>query len=335
MTKTKARKERIYAYSVDYRKEREESGRVNRGFWVHNLPRLMPLCRLLGHKPVVDGVDYSYHANDGERHNKPRWVCCDRCGIRVAGKFDASDLSIGARWTGPLPGPWTSAIGEVGGQLVLLGGSSTVGVEVKIGHAGSEHTLAAHVHLGKLGALYLHTEGFGTGLQRWLNPTGYESRVTGFDIMYGRFYGQIWAKRNSSSHDDPRWQRWSFPVDPRDILFGPRRYRHENVGDPVQATVWMPHGDDHQVTLQLQREAFGRDRLKRRRLSWMAKWRTRPGIPTKPHGGRVLGSGVRVPDGAVRSGTWPAEACAAIATDMTADRTRYRFKSVPDAILTD
>ena len=310
---------KIRWHSVDYRADPGERGWVNRGFWIHNTPRLMPLCRLFGHKPVIDGVDYR-----NPKAERPRWVVCDGCGIR-AGNL-VTDLPIGARHTGPLPQPWGEPTGTIGGQLVIGPASMTVSAEVKIGNSGSEHLLAGHVHLGNLGALYLHTERHGRWLQRRLNPTGYKSRVTGFAIHDGNFYGRIWADRDGWSRKDPRWQQWSFTIDPRTILLGHARYGYTDVGDPVEAVVRMPHGDDHPVTLQLQRQSHGRDRSKRRRLSWLVHWESERGIPTKSHSsGGSTSSGEKVDDQAVENGTWPAQACASIASRMTAQRVRYGY----------
>jgi hypothetical protein len=64
--------------------------------------------------------------------------------------------------------------------------------------------------------------------------------------------------------------RDSLRIDPRDLLFGPRRYQHVNIGQPITAVVRMPAGDDHQVQLQLQRTELGRPRLARHRVGWVA-----------------------------------------------------------------
>lgn len=166
----------MYGHTVDYRKDRAESGWINRGFWLHHTPRLMPLCRLFGHRVVVDGVDIkTYGRNRVQKVDRSRWACCDRCGIRLQQPID-SDLEIGQPYTDPIPAPAmaddiSGATGVVGGQLVVWGAHDGFSAEVKVGNAGSEHTLAAHLHLSKLGALYLHTERHGTWLQRRLVPT--------------------------------------------------------------------------------------------------------------------------------------------------------------------
>ncbi|MFD4596699.1 hypothetical protein ACFWPQ_01575 [Streptomyces sp. NPDC058464] len=341
----------MHRFSVNYReRDGERPGTLlNRGYFISGLPRLIPLCRLFGHRAVVDGYN-SRHSSD-----RARWVCCDRCGVRPdpQGQLDPDCWDLGDRYDGPLdgvrppypskdeieqraeqglplydrepvPGPWPAkSTGEVGWQLII--GKSFPGwdAELKIGNAGSEHTLAAHLRLYPFGAIYLHTERFGTWLQRRFNPTGYQSRVISLGIQHGGIDWKLWAKRDEWSKADPWWMRGTIKLDPRDRLFGRSRYEYEDVGNPVTVTVRMPHGDDHEVRLKLQRRTDGRNR--RRFDAWTVDWSTRPGIPTKLHGGEVLGSGVDVSARSVEGRTWPAEAAAAIASQMTADRTKYGY----------
>ncbi len=319
----------MYFHTVDYRNDRSESGWINRGFWLERTPRLTPLCRLFGHRPVVDGVTFS--ASRVHRERRSRWACCDRCGIRLQQSVDP-DLELGQPYTDPIPASGLAddvrgSRGSVGGQIVLWGGGhSGVSVEVKVGNPGSEQTLAGHVRLSRLGALFLHTERHGTWLQRRLNPVGYESRIIGVSVHDGRAHWKLWAKRDSWSSDDPKWQTGSFHIDPRTILFGPLRYSYEDVGDPVEAVVRMPHGDDHPVTLQLQRCSHGRDRLRRKSMSWSVQWDAPAGIPTKTTDrGRMHGSAVTVTDQAAE-GDWVSAACSAIAGEMTRFRVSYEYR---------
>lgn len=342
----------MHRFSVNYReRDGERPGTLlNRGYFVSGLPRLIPICRLLGHRPVVDGTQ-----GFGTRKSS-RWVCCDRCGIRPdpQGQLDPDRWDIGDRYTGPLdgvrppypskdeirrraehglplydpeptPGPWpTKPTGGLGAQLIV--GKSFPGwsAELKVGNCGSEHTLDAHLRLYPLGAIYVNTERFGTGLQRRLNPVGYTSRVTEVAVQHGGIGWKLWAKRDEWSKSDPWWMRGRINLDPRDRLFGRSRYEYEDIGDAVTATVRMPHGDDHEVRLRLQKCTDGRNR--RRFHSWTVDWSTRPGIPTKLHGGEVLGSAVEVSARSVTGGAWPAEAVAEIAAQMTKDRTRNGFR---------
>jgi hypothetical protein len=337
-------------YTVDYRKDREELPRslVNKGFWIHDLPRLMPLCRLLGHKPVVDGVNMGTH---GEH---VRWVCCDRCGVRPdnQGRLDPSKYKIGQRYTGPygppppakcarterthrqkgefyLPGPWPATpAGTVGGQLVLGKSIQGFSVDVTVGCAGGEHALSGHIRLNPLGALYLHADHHGTWLQRRLVATGYDDREIGLSIDHTYLSWKLWARQGHWSSDDPKWMQGSININPLDRILGEARYSYEDVGERVDAIVRMPHGDDHTVQLQLRRQTHGRNRG-RKRLGWTVSWESEPGIPVRWDdgwkGGNIYASGVDVTDGSVQAGSWPFEAAAKIASAMMRDRVHYRY----------
>lgn len=346
----------MYAFSTNYQTgpdRRRTRGRLlHRGYHVTGLPRPLLLCRVIGHRPVVDGT-----SGYGDRPGS-RWVVCDRCGARPdpQGSLDP-ELVVGSRYTGPwlaaapppltrqqieasagqpreehrqLPGPWPRRpTGVLGAEVVLGRSYDRFGFswEFKVGNAGSEHTLAAHIRLDPLFALHLHTETFGTWLQRRLNPVGYQSRVTGLSLHDdGRLRWQLWSKRDEYSRTDPWWQHGTITLDPRDRLLGPRRYAYEDVGEPQTATVRMPHGDDHEVTLTLQRRTHGRKR-RRKFEAWTVDWTCRGGIPTKSSGrGTIHGSGVDVSADAVKEGTWSAEACARIALAITADRTQRGYQ---------
>lgn len=344
-------------HSVDYRHDQDYPPQpgtlLNRGFWIYEVPRLIPLCRLLGHKPVVDGVDF------GTRGKKSRWVCCDRCGIRPGpqGRLDPDTHHLGQRYHGPYsdglpenpqeraravkelkdvhypPGPWPDApAGEIGGQLVLGRSFGGVGVDVKVGNGGSEQVLAASIRAHHLFSLYLHTKSHGRWLQRRLNPTGYQSRVIELALRHRRLQWRLWCKRDESDCSTPRWRDGSIRVDPRDIALGPVLNRYTDVGDPVDVVVRMPHGDDHAVTVQLQKVHTGRKRWFKQQ-TWCADWTCREGIPTKPGDrGHIIGSGVELSHSAARSKNWAAQAAAAIAAQMTEDRARYDYHPKPVAL---
>ncbi|WP_435610059.1 hypothetical protein [Streptomyces sp. C10-9-1] len=352
----------MHRFTVNYRDRdgRRRGTLLNRGYFLTGLPRPLLLCRLLGHTPVVDGTT-GFRADDPGS----RWVCCDRCGTRPnpQGHLDPSRWDIGDRYTGPWndsppppptradietaarigrlprprehPGPWPPCReGALGAQLILGTSFSGWSLGLKLGNQGSEHTLAAHIRLHPLGALYLHTERFGTWLQRRFNPTGYHSRVIELDLSLGELRWKLWARRDERSTSDPWWMHGRIPLDPRDRLLGRRRYDYEDIGTPVTATVRMPHGDDHDVTLKLQRCTDGRN--KRRFHSWTADWTCNGGIPTKPHSrGGVWGSAVEVPAQAVTDGTWPTEATARIALQLTGDRTRHGYQPATDPAARD
>ncbi|WP_328545423.1 hypothetical protein [Streptomyces europaeiscabiei] len=325
-------------YTVDYSKDRGERGLINRGFWVHDIPRLIALCRLFGHKPVVDGTQ-------GVGTMGPsRWVACDRCGTRTdpQGKLDPAVYDIGDPYTGPddgkknphfllqNPGPWkTRLTGTVGGQLVIGGRvSSNVGIGIKVGNPGSENVLGAHLCLGPLGALYLHTEDHGRWWQRRLNPIGYDSRVIEAAIHHGRLYWNLWARRDESRASDPWWMRGSLPVSPVRFLLGKRTNEQEKHGEPVDGRVCMPDGTVHDVTLRLEKWTIGRQRG-RKTERWVADWSSKAGIPIRNHdwkGDEVFGSSVDVTATAVENGQWVQLACARIAADCAAYRVHHNYQ---------
>ncbi|MFG1872141.1 hypothetical protein [Micromonospora arborensis] len=308
---------------------------------------------MIGHSPVVDGVTGFRDGDPGSR-----WVVCDRCGVRPdpQGSLDPADWNIGdeypfswpsddlptdegARFTALKnlkgvhysPGQWPiTPTGTLGGQIVLATRDTTTGITLKVGNQGSEHTLAASVHLPWIGAIYLHTERFGAGLVRRLNPVGYHSRVIELRAHDGHLFWKLWGKRDHS-RNDPRWMGGSVQIDPRSILLGPKRYSNTDNGAKVTATVHLPHGDQHPVQLQLQRQTFGRKRG-RKNLSWSVDWQALRGIPTGPGGhGRICGSGVAIPDDAVAAGNWPAVATARIAERLGAERSRNNWQPAAKA----
>jgi hypothetical protein len=343
-----------YFFTVNYReRDGKERGQVvNVGFFLHGLPRLMLLCRLFGHRPVVDGTKGHRSGDLGSR-----WVCCDGCGVRPdsQGSLDPEVWRIGQRYDGPyadsppdyaalralklgdkmpeqpkysLPGPWSKATGELGGQLLIGKTFGLFSIAFEIGSAGSEHTLSGHVKINGLGALYLHANGFGEWLQRRLNGTGYDDRKIGISAHDGSVYWSLWEREGHWSHDQPKWWSGSFPYDLRDVLLGQLSYSYENVGEPVPAVVRMPYGDEdmHDVVLQLQRQTLARKRGKPKKVSWTVKWTSEKGIPFRVDswkGNEALGSSVAVSDREAEAGAWPHIAVVRIAESMMKQRIRY------------
>jgi len=340
-----------YWHTVDYDKEDGHKAGVlaNRGFWLHDLPRLMPLCRLLGHRAVVDG-----YGPDSSSTRAARWVACDRCGVRPdpQGDLNPAQYGVGQRYSGPwsdtpplakaentgpyvhpaVPGPWPAApTSVVGGQLIIGKSLSGASVEFKVGGPGSEDVLSGHLRISPLFALYLHTQNHGTWLQRRLNPVGYDSRVISLDIGLGYLSWKVWAKRNESSRRTPRWRDGSTVINPLDRFLGPIRHEYEKVGAPVTGMVRMPEGDNHEATLQLEKVRTGRRRV-RKVESWSVDWQCKPGIPFRNDswkGNEILGSSVVVTSAAMDRGMWPEEACAQIAASVSRDRSRYGWRA-PD-----
>lgn len=331
--------------------------RFHRAFHLRDIPRLTPVCRLIGHRAVVDGTP-----SRRPGHLGIRWVCCDRCGLRPApqGSLDPSTWSIGERYTGDWgeflpdrqparrevlkalkgshhpPGPWpTSPTGTLCGELVLgaaRGLSNGVGIEVSVGSAGDDHTIAGHLQLGRLGAIYLHAEDHGQGLRRRLNPTGYDARLIEFAFGHNGFQWKLWATCGAWSRDTPRWQDGSICLDPRELLWGTQRYWFDNVGEPETITVRLPDGDDYKVMAQLQRRILGRPRGKRRHDAWTVDWECLSGIPYRDDdswkGDSIYGSAVEVSELSVDDDTWRREAAVEIAAQVTRNRTRYHYHHV-------
>jgi hypothetical protein len=325
------------------RDERRPDRLVHRGFWLDDVPRLMLWCRIRGHRPVVDG--YGPHKPGGDAS---RWVTCDRCGVRPdpQGNLSPKHFDVGQPYTHDLyqqefvqamrelgaktwgPGPWPDKpTGVLGGELVIGKTFGAFAVEVKVGNGGSEQTLAAHLRIWPFGALYLHTERFGTWLQRRLNPTGYESRVISLSADGWRIRTQLWARRDSWSRDDPWWMHGSVSLDLVEKVFGPKRYSYEDADVPTLGWVKMPEGDSYQVQLKLKRVRLGRPRLKRAIWSWSVEWSAdSPGIATRPGKGGYIAAAVRVPEEAVEARCWDAFACALIAKELSEERTRYGYR---------
>ncbi len=346
----------MLTYTVDYSRDRpSQKNLLNLGFWVHDVPRLIPLCRLFGHKPVVDGTQ-------GIGTSKPsRWVACDRCGIRTQpqGQLDPEQWNIGDAYLGPFatrpfpaqaakqlaargipvpqdkPGQWPArSTTTVGGQLVIGGRvSSSLGIGFKVGNPGSEQVLAAHLCLGPLGALYLHTEAHGRWLQRRLNNTGYNSRVIEADLYHGRLSWRLWAKRDEWNATDPKWMHGSLNVDPRHYLYGPRKNRKLSETDRIPVTVYMPEGDTHQATVHLEQWESRRTRG-RASTYWMAQWDCEAGIPVRNHdwkGDETYSCSWMIEGVTPDMPRWPYLLAAKAAEQCTRDRARYGYRAPENA----
>ncbi|WP_354643849.1 hypothetical protein [Kitasatospora camelliae] len=336
---------------VDHEKiDGHEAGTlVNRSFYLNDMPRLILLCRIFGHRPVVDGYD----TTTAMARSAARWVACGRCGVRPSpqGDLDPDQWRLGQRYPGPFsdaapptktdaapapparpqtPGPWpTQPTVTFSGQLVI-GRSTyrTLGATLKVGNDGSENALACSLRLGRLGALYLSSGDYGRRIQRRLNAGTYESRVIEVAAHDGSLWWKLWAPRDSWTKGTPRWMDGNTVLNPIDRWLGPVRYSYEDVGPKRPGRVVMPEGDVHEVTLQLQRQRKGR-RRGRSVESWTVDWTSSPGIPTRNHswkGDEVLGSGTDVSDAAVDAGRWAEEACARIAAAMSRDRSHHRWR---------
>jgi hypothetical protein len=320
----------MHRFTIDRAKDRPDPRvLLHRSYHVHGLPRLMALCRLLGHKPVVDGYD-SKHSSD-----KARWVCCDRCGVRPEpqGPLGADRWNLGAPYTGTLPGPWPDKPeGDLGAELII-GRSHSIGADIKVGNPGSEHVLEGHIGLGPLGALYVNTERFGQWVQRRLNPVGYESREIGVSIYGGDLSWKLWAKRDEWSKTDPKWMRGSISIDLRDHLLGPRKNRKVSETEKVPAVVRMPEGDTHDVLVHLEKWETCRTRG-RARTYWRAEWDCKAGIPVRNHdwkGDEYFSSSWVIEGVTPDNPRWPHIIAAAAAEQCSRDRARYGYRAPEEA----
>lgn len=344
----------MHFFTIDRAKDRPDPRvLLHRSYHLSSLPRLMPLCRLLGHKPVVDGYDSKYGR---EEERRARWVACDRCGVRPdpQGWLNPDQWSLGQPYTGPFtgqhmpkeaarqlakrgivpkpptqPGPWpTHPEGALSAELVI-GRSHSVGAEIKVGNPGSENVLAGHITLGPIGALYVTSERFGQRVQRRFNPTGYQSRVTGVSIYGGRLSWQAWARRDEHRASDPKWMSGSTSIDPRDYLYGPLKNRKVWQTDDVPATVRMPEGDTHDVTVRLEKWESRRTRG-RARTYWLAQWDCAQGIPVRNHdwkGDDTYSCSWGIKGVTPDMPRWPLILAAKAAEQCSRDRARYSYRA--------
>lgn len=335
--------------SVNYRKDRPgapEQALVSTGFWFRDLPRLTWRCWLWGHKPVVDGV-----GNPDVPHSGyvARWVACDRCGLRpepqgnlphderVGEPYEGFQLTTPDVKLGEMgphaPGPFPKNRGEIGGQVVVLGGLKGASINFTVGCPGSEYDMSGHITLGRFFSLYLHTQGFGRWLQRRFNNVGYHCRVTGIRVHDKTFWWDIWRRDGMWSRSDPGWMSGHRNLDPRVWYWGEQRYWFEKIGKPLASVLSMPE-EDYPVNLQLQQVERGRERGRRKHDHWAVDVRVvGVGVPTEPHGhGQITGFGVKVSEDAVNQDMWETEALAQAQLRMTQDRVRRRYSPAREAV---
>lgn len=322
----------MHFFSIDRSKDRpDQRVLLHRSYYASGVPRLMALCRLRGHKPVVDGYDSKYGP---EHQRRARWVCCDRCGVRPQpqGPLGADRWSIGDRYTGALPGPWPDRPEGTLAAELIVGRSHSLGLGVTVGSADTENVLSAHLGLGPLGALYLSTERFGTWVQRRLNPTGYESKRVQLAFHHGQVWWELWARENERRATDPKWMHGNAPVDLRHYLLGPRQNHKVSETERVPAVVRMPEGDTHDVLVHLQQWETRRTRG-RAHTYWLAQWDSKSGIPVRNHSwkGDETYSCSWVIEGVTPDNPrWPYILAAKAAEQCSRDRARYGYRA-PDA----
>jgi hypothetical protein len=304
---------------------------ADRSFWLH-VRRPLVTCALRGHKPVVDGT-----AGIG-RLPGLRWVCCDRCGTRPQpqGRLDAELYEIGEPWpgeprggAGQAPGAvWPRHDGVIGGELII-GRCLNIGAAVKVGSAASDHMLAGHLTMGRIGGLYLHAERFGTWLQRRLNRGGCESRVTQVYLFERRLWWQVWQPSDSWTMGTPRWRNGNVMVNPADLLWGEKRYTYRDASEWTETMVAVSPGESYPVRMKLQREHHGR-RGRRQAVRWVVACESPgAGIPHRDKPGRegLNGWAVPVPDEDVDAGLWREAAVAATMVKIAGLRAQYGYQT--------
>lgn len=344
----------MHRFTVDYSKDRPDPRvLMNCGYFLHGLPRLIILCRLLGHCPTVDGYNSQYGP---EEKRRARWVICGRCGIRPEpqGVLGPDDWDLGQPYTGPFnptqpmsptvrkqlirrghdatirqPGTWPTKPTSAVGAQVIIGRSNFISAQVKVGSRSSEQCLAASLSLGPIGAIYLHTEDHGRFIQRCLNGgqrLSTESRVTGIDLHHGRLTWKLWAPRDTDFNDQPWWMGRSFAIDPRHYLLGKVTNQTVSTTEKTPTTVTMPEGDTYEVTVRLEQWSIGRQRG-RRRDHWTAVWDCSPGtsIPTG-HGKDQSGGAFPIQHVTTDTPNWPAVVAQAVADRIARDRARHDYQ---------
>ncbi|PRY56463.1 hypothetical protein [Glycomyces artemisiae] len=329
--------------NIDYKERRRRDGRpeglLNRGITVFDVPRPVLRCRLRGHKPVIDGT-----GTVGQPGHLSRWVVCDRCDTRPEpqGRLHATGWDIGEPYPKPgdireaapgetNPGPWPEPVFEFHTQVLIGGAGRGFSAEFKVGNRGSENALGGHLSLWRLFGIYWSTGEFGRGIQRRLNPTGYESKVIEVSAYYSRIYWKLWADRDDNRLTS-RWRAGSVRWRPLDLLLGEKHYPSEDIGDPVASVLVMPEGDRHRIALQLVRvDVKRRKRTRAKFHAWRVEWKTETGIPTMPGGrGTVLTASIRIDHANPASSAWALDALDAIRTDLAEARAARGYTSTPE-----
>jgi len=340
----------VYLHSVNRAKDRPDRRvLLHRSFYLNETPRLSLRCRLRGHRPVVDGHDSLYGNRD-----RPRWVVCDRCGVRPEpqGHLDPDLWDVGQPYTGPfnpgqpmspavrkqlvargfdegirLPGAWpTAPTGGLATELVI-GRSHATGINLTVGCAGAESPLSGHIGLGPLGALYLHTERHGARVQRRFNAVGYDSRTISLDFHNGRVWWRVWARENESRSTDPWWMDGNLAIHPAHYLLGARTSEavHEK---RATGTVYLPDGTTHDVQLRLEQRRYGRPRG-RKTTTWLLDWDCPTGIPTRNDswkGDDTYGGAFSVPAETAAEEGWADAVCVLIAESCMRAREHYGYQ---------
>lgn len=235
----------MHAFTIDENAKDRYDGKyaIYKRRFVHSAPRLTATCRLLGHK--AKRVDLKYV---GANPHTEFFYECGRCGTRPINQAFPS-------------GPWQEPEGGAHLEYWFLPKKlhDSWSLNFRVGNPGSENNFAGHVTCPLFG-VYWGIEGYLDGLRRLLNDGDhYESREIGLAFHDGTFWVKLWAKRNSWSSKDPKWQQMNWA--PADTIFGKRQNSHEVV-DECSAIIPMPEGG-YPATIKLERWERWRPRGRR------------------------------------------------------------------------
>ncbi|WP_109527230.1 MULTISPECIES: hypothetical protein [Nocardia] len=160
----------------------------------------------------------------------------------------------------------------------------------------------------------------------------YEGRDLQVAIHDGSLWLKVWTHDGHWERGEfAEWRDRSFKLNPLDVLFGERRYWHEDV-ESAETVLRMPEAD-YPATVKLQRRTFGRPKAKKRVESWVADVDVPKGVPSRLDlsgwkGDRTYGYGVTLQE---RRKDWALDAQAAAEAWVLKQRAASGFRS-PDPV---
>lgn len=161
----------------------------------------------------------------------------------------------------------------------------------------------------------------------------YEGRDISIAIHDGSLWWKVWTHNNHwESGEFAKWRDSHTDINPLDRVLGRRRYWYEDESTALIA-VAMPEGI-YPVKATLQRQKFGRPKVKKRTESWVVDVDAPKGIPYRvDHSGgwkgdRVYGFGVSLRE---KRDDWTVDAKAAIEAWVLRQRADTGFRK-PDPV---
>lgn len=185
-------------------------------------------------------------------------------------------------------------------------------------------------HLTILGSGVYWGIGAGWKVAEWFTKRDkhrYEGRDLRVSIHDGKLWLSVWT--HPTYHERGEFAEWRdrcFKLNPLDALFGERRYWYEDEAHAAIA-VQMPEGV-YPVEATLQRQLFGRPKLKKRVESWVVDVDAPKGIPDSRDlsgwkGDRVYGFSVSLRE---KRADWHVDAKAAIEAYILKNRAESGFR---------